>query len=56
MISAPETGFILPLAAGIIAGTLAFSKLLEGLISRDRRGTYSYVLGFVLASCADIFL
>lgn len=56
MISAPETGFILPLAAGIIAGTFAFSKLLEGLISRDRRGTYSYVLGFVLASCADIFL
>lgn len=56
MLTAPDLGFILPLAAGIIAGTLAFSKLLEKLIDRDRRATYSYVLGFVLASCADIFL
>ena len=54
-INALDLGFLLPLAAGVLAGILLTTKVLERLMTRHPRPTYLVILGFVLASVPAVF-
>lgn len=47
--------FLLPLAAGILLGTILFSKMLEFVMNKYPEPTYLIILGFILGSVAQIF-
>lgn len=46
---------LLPLAAGVLIGTVLFSRLLSNLIEKYPMQTYLMILGFILGSIAGIF-
>lgn len=46
---------LIPLGAGLFLGILAVAGLLETVMERYPRQTYGVILGFVLASLAEIF-
>lgn len=47
--------YLLPFAAGLIAGIVGFIKLLEHLLNRHPKPTYLVILGFIVGSVAEIF-
>jgi putative membrane protein len=46
---------LLPLAIGVIGGTLATTRVLENAMNNHTRATYLLIIGFVLASVLEIF-
>ncbi len=51
-----DISILLPLFGGLILGSFIFSKILYKLITFRKNETYSFVLGFVLCSFADVLL
>lgn len=43
------------LLVGVIAGLLATSKAMKGLLEKHPQGTYTWVLGFILGSIVSMF-
>lgn len=50
-----DLAFLLPLAAGLMAGIFLFTKALNLLMTRYPRATYLIILGFMLASLPALF-
>lgn len=47
--------FLVPLGAGVLLGTVLFSRLLEWVMEKYPKATYLVILGFILGSVASIF-
>lgn len=47
--------FLIPLGAGLALGVILTTKVLETAMKRHPQGTYLIILGFMLASVAEIF-
>lgn len=47
--------FLIPLVIGVLIGTLATAKTIEGLLNRYPRKTYMLILGFVIGSAIPVF-
>lgn len=47
--------FLIPLGLGVILGTLATTKTIEGLLNKYPRKTYMLILGFVIGSAIPVF-
>lgn len=45
---------LLPMAAGVLAGTFLSARVLEALFQRHKSGTYLVILGFMLASLREL--
>ena len=57
LLSAVKTlnfGFLIPLGAGVLAGVILLSRLLENLMKKYTKQTYMIILGFILGSVAEI--
>ena len=54
-ISELDIGFLMPLALGLGLGIILTTKLLEQAMKKQPGPTYLIILGFILASCIDIF-
>jgi len=48
-------GSLMPLLIGILAGVVLFAKCLDFVMERHPKPTYLIILGFILASCVEIF-
>ncbi len=48
--------FLVPLAAGVLLGTVLLSRLLETLMEKYPKQTYMIILGFILGSIAEIMI
>ncbi|HHX72996.1 MAG TPA: DUF368 domain-containing protein [Clostridiales bacterium] len=55
-IRTPDLYFLSALVLGVAGGTLLCTKTLERAMHRFPRGTYSLVVGFVIASLADVYI
>lgn len=49
-------GFLIPLGAGVLAGIVLLSRLLENLMKKYPKQTYMIILGFILGSIAEIIV
>ena len=47
--------YLIPLAIGLIVGIFATTKVIEKALTSYPRPTYMMILGFVLASVAEVF-
>lgn len=47
--------FLIPLAIGVLAGILLFSKILEHMMEKYPKVVYLLILGFIIGSLAQIF-
>jgi len=54
-ISNVDVLFLLPLGLGLIAGIILTTKLLETAMTKQPGPTYLIILGFIIASCIDVF-
>ena len=54
-ISTMDILFLLPLGFGLVLGIILTTKLLEQAMLRYPMATYLIILGFIVASCIDVF-
>lgn len=54
-ISTMDFLFLMPLGVGLVLGILLTTKLLDQAMTRYPTATYLVILGFILASCIDVF-
>lgn len=54
-VKALDISLLLPLGFGIVAGILFITKLLQFLLKKHRRGTFTVILGFIVASVFELF-
>lgn len=54
-ISTMDVLFLLPLGFGLVAGIILTTKLLEQAMTKQPGPTYLIILGFIIASCIDVF-
>lgn len=54
-ISTLDILYLMPLGIGLILGIILTTKLLEQAMTKYPRATYLVILGFILASCVEIF-
>lgn len=47
--------FLVPLGLGVVVGTLATTKVIEGLLQKHTTKTYMLILGFVVGSLIPVF-